>query len=145
MKNCPKCNTPHDKPGTFCSRKCANSRVVTSESNIKRSKSMRGRPSTRGPTKDLVAWREKLQETRLKKYINTSFDKLGPENRRRRVFEEQQYKCIKCSLDKWLGLSLVLELEHKDGNNQNNKRENLEGLCPNCHSQTTTWRGRNKK
>jgi hypothetical protein len=40
---------------------------------------------------------------------------------------------------------IVLELEHKDGNHQNNERSNLEALCPNCHSQTSTWRGRNKK
>ena len=38
----------------------------------------------------------------------------------------------------------MLELEHKDGNNKNNSRENLEALCPNCHSQTEFWRGRNK-
>lgn len=36
-----------------------------------------------------------------------------------------------------------MELEHKDGNNANWSRENLEALCPNCHSQTPTWRGRN--
>ena len=34
-------------------------------------------------------------------------------------------------------------MDHIDGNNQNNKRENLEAICPNCHSQTLTWRGRN--
>ena len=39
---------------------------------------------------------------------------------------------------------LSLELEHKDGNTLNNNRDNLEGLCPNCHSLTLTWRGRNK-
>lgn len=51
---------------------------------------------------------------------------------------------MRCGLDEWLGEKLVLELEHKDGNNQNNIRENLEALCPNCHSLTPTWRGRNK-
>ena len=145
MKTCPKCDTEHNKSGMYCSRSCANSRIFTEESNLKRSNALKGRTSTRGPTKDLNAWRVKLQETRLQKYLNTPFDELGMENRRRRVFEEQQYKCRKCSLDSWLGQSLVLELEHKDGNNKNNVRDNLEGLCPNCHSQTATWRGRNKK
>ena len=37
-----------------------------------------------------------------------------------------------------------MELEHKDGNHFNNVRDNLEMICPNCHSQTSTWRGRNK-
>jgi len=31
MKQCPKCGTEHEKPGTYCSRKCANSRQWTSE------------------------------------------------------------------------------------------------------------------
>ena len=31
-----------------------------------------------------------------------------------------------------------------DGDNKNNKKENLKLLCPNCHSLTPTWRGRNK-
>lgn len=88
---------------------------------------------------------EKIRAFRLAKYLATSFDELGMENRRRRVFEEQNYKCNRCGIDNWLGESLSLELEHKDGNNENNKRENLEGLCPNCHSLTPTWRGRNKK
>ena len=51
----------------------------------------------------------------------------------------------KCNADEWFGHKLILELEHKDGNHQNNERSNLEGLCPNCHSITDTWRGRNKK
>lgn len=37
MKNCPKCNTKHDKPGIFCSRNCANSRIFSVESRIKKS------------------------------------------------------------------------------------------------------------
>jgi hypothetical protein len=43
-----------------------------------------------------------------------------------------------------LGEKITLELEHKDGNHFNNQRDNLECLCPNCHSLTPTWRGRNK-
>jgi len=40
MKICPKCNTEHEKPGTFCSRKCANSRVFTEETNKRRGDSV---------------------------------------------------------------------------------------------------------
>lgn len=59
------------------------------------------------------------------------------------LFEEQDGKCNKCGLTEWLGKPIAFELEHKDGDGGNNKRENVELLCPNCHSQTTTWRGRN--
>jgi hypothetical protein len=48
-------------------------------------------------------------------------------------------------LNSWLGQELILELEHKDGDNKNNERNNLEMICPNCHSLTETWRGRNKR
>lgn len=61
------------------------------------------------------------------------------------IITEQNHKCNRCGIDKWLDEPITLELEHKDGNNKNNSRENLEALCPNCHSLTKTWRGRNKK
>lgn len=87
---------------------------------------------------------EKTQQTWLRKYRSTPFNELGFENKRRRVFEEQLGCCNNCGINEWLGRKITLELEHKDGNNQNNDRDNLEGLCPNCHSITLTWRGRNK-
>jgi hypothetical protein len=60
------------------------------------------------------------------------------------IFDEQEGKCNKCKLNEWLGQDICLELEHIDGDNNNNERSNLELLCPNCHSQTETWRGKNK-
>lgn len=144
MKNCPKCNKEHDLSGRFCSKSCANSRVFSEEAKLKKSLALKGRKGCRPVDFDYTKWRKSIKESRLKKYLATPFDKLGPENRRRRVFEEQKYACKKCNLTEWLGQPLILELEHKDGNNQNNSRENLEGLCPNCHSLTETWRGRNK-
>jgi len=72
------------------------------------------------------------------------FDQMGDTLRRKIVMEDQNGKCNRCGLNKWLNQDLVLELEHKDGNRNNNSRENLEFICPNCHSLTKTWRGRNK-
>ena len=53
------------------------------------------------------------------------------------------HKCEKCNNTQWLGLSIPLELNHKDGNRTNHKLDNLEMLCPNCHAQTSTYRGKN--
>ena len=58
----------------------------------------------------------------------------------------KEYKCSRknCGLTNvWLNRTLVLQLEHKDGDRNNNKLSNLEFLCPNCHSQTETYAGKN--
>ena len=77
------------------------------------------------------------------KILAANFDSLGPVLKRRRVWLEQNGCCNKCKLATWLDKPITLEFEHKDGNRHNEVRENLEFLCPNCHSQTSTWRGRN--
>jgi hypothetical protein len=143
MKICPKCNSKHDKSGTYCSRPCANSRVFTEEAKLKKSIALKGKPSNRKQY-DKEVQAAKSRQRWLEKYNSTPFDELGAENKRRRVFEEQNYCCNKCGISEWQGFKIPLELEHKDGNNKNNVRTNLEGLCPNCHSITDTWRGRNK-
>lgn len=53
------------------------------------------------------------------------------------------YKCEVCGIEKWNGKDIKLELHHKNGNNKDNRLENLCFLCPNCHSQTENFRGRN--
>jgi hypothetical protein len=143
MKQCPKCDKEHNNSGLYCSRSCANSRVWSKEINESRSAKLAGRTVNRGPM-DLDKWRANIKQAWLDKYNATPFAELGMENRRRRVFEEQNYSCNKCGISEWQGFKISLELEHKDGNTTNNVRENLEGLCPNCHSITDTWRGRNK-
>lgn len=51
----------------------------------------------------------------------------------------------KCNIKDWNGEFIILELNHKDGDNSNHKLENLELLCPNCHSQTPTFKAKNIK
>ena len=55
------------------------------------------------------------------------------------------HQCEKCKLSEWNGKSISLELNHKDGNKHNHKLDNLEILCPNCHAQTPTYRGKNTR
>lgn len=56
-----------------------------------------------------------------------------------------QWKCADCNISQWQGKYIALELEHVDGNHLNNNLSNLKLLCPNCHAQTATYRGKNKK
>ncbi len=72
------------------------------------------------------------------------FEGKSNETIRKSIIAEQGGACNHCLITEWRGKPITLELEHKDGNNQNNSRDNLECICPNCHSQTDTWRGRNK-
>ncbi len=51
-------------------------------------------------------------------------------------------ECEKCHINEWNEEMLVLELDHINGNHKDNHLENLQILCPNCHSQTPTFRGR---
>ena len=68
-------------------------------------------------------------------------------NLKTRLIEEgyKENKCERCSISEWQGEILVLELDHINGDNKDNRLENLKILCPNCHSLTPTFRGRNHK
>lgn len=54
------------------------------------------------------------------------------------------YECQECgNIGEYNGQHLVLHLDHIDGNRDNHTLSNLRFLCPNCHSQTNTYCGRN--
>ena len=57
---------------------------------------------------------------------------------RRKLIEDgiKEKKCEMCGNSEWMGIPITLELHHKDGNRYNNNIENLQILCPNCHSLT---------
>lgn len=76
-------------------------------------------------------------------YSNTKFEYGGTGSHKQVLIMERGHKCQRCNKKTWLGEKITLELEHKDGDRKNNIRDNLELLCPNCHSMTKTWRGRN--
>jgi hypothetical protein len=55
------------------------------------------------------------------------------------------YECAipECKANTWLGRPLALQLDHINGDKQDNRPINLRFICPNCHSQTETFAGRN--
>lgn len=66
--------------------------------------------------------------------------------KRQRVLAEQEFKCSVCSMEQtWNDMPLKFELDHIDGDNSNNSRYNLRMICPNCHSQTDTYKVGNNK
>lgn len=53
--------------------------------------------------------------------------------------------CNQCGLSEWQGKKLAIQIDHINGVRTDNRLENLRMLCPNCHSQTETYGGRNTK
>jgi 5-methylcytosine-specific restriction endonuclease McrA len=65
---------------------------------------------------------------------------------RERLIQEQvkEHRCEGCGGAQWRDGPIPLELDHINGDRRDNRLENLRVLCPNCHAQTPTYRGRNR-
>lgn len=67
------------------------------------------------------------------------------QNYKKFFLEEQNHKCAICGCeDSWCNKQLVFILDHIDGNADNNNRDNLRLICPNCDSQLSTYKSKNK-
>jgi 5-methylcytosine-specific restriction endonuclease McrA len=86
--------------------------------------------------------KQPLEEILTENSLYNSFHSL-----KKRLIEEnfKEYKCEICGISNWLEHSISLQLHHLNGNRTDNRLENLQFLCPNCHSQTDNYGGLNKK
>lgn len=98
-------------------------------------------PGGKGLTKNKSAYAIPLEEILEGKHPHYQTHKL-----KLRLFSSGKFQrvCSCCQLTTWLDHPISLELDHVDGNKYNHKLDNLRLLCPNCHSQTETYRGKNK-
>lgn len=67
-----------------------------------------------------------------------------PQTIKNYLYEKVGKFCSICGLKDWLNKEIVLILDHIDGNSENCSLDNLRLLCPNCDSQTDTFKGKNK-
>lgn len=82
-------------------------------------------------------------EEKLRLWVENN-EKVGKTIVRRYLVETHEEKCSVCGLFHWLNNPIKLEIDHIDGDAYNNVPENLRLICPNCHSQTPTYKNRNK-
>ena len=52
-------------------------------------------------------------------------------------------ECSVCGISEWNGKEIKMQLDHINGNSSDHRLENLRMICPNCHSQTETYCGKN--
>jgi 5-methylcytosine-specific restriction endonuclease McrA len=88
----------------------------------------KGTKKSKNSTDDFLSNKVKIRSQKLKEILFSEELKIPV--------------CEECGIKEWNGRRIIFELDHIDGNNKNNSFDNLKILCPNCHSQTPTFRGR---
>ena len=99
------------------------------------------------PTSHFVFKRAGSQVILTLEQVFCENSKCEQQNLKRRIINNHliPYQCRCGNNGVWEGVKLVLQLEHINGVRNDNRIENLEFLCPNCHSQTPTFAGRRHK
>jgi predicted nucleic acid-binding Zn ribbon protein len=150
-KLCKNCETliPYEKRNAnkFCSSSCS-----ATYSNIRRR--LRPKRNCLFCTKELVGRNTmkycsskcqkcfERESTRQDWYVNGNSP--GWRYIKSILFEDRGEICEICGISEWNGKSLSLEVDHIDGIHTNNSPDNLRIICPNCHSQTDTYKAKNK-
>ncbi len=95
-------------------------------------------------TSHFVRWKRPLKHGTKKHWEkiltrNTHGRRTKATQLRRALIESGvAYECVKCGCDgTWRGEKITLEVHHKNNDWLDNTRNNLQFMCPNCHSQTT--------
>ena len=143
--------------GRFCSKKCSrgfSTKNKRKEINEKVSLKLKNIPKSEEHKNHLKnLWKSGYFKNRKSRQKFWKFESLFEENPKIKntsiiknlLFSNgTKYECNVCKINSWNNSNIILELHHKNGNNKDNNYYNLEILCPNCHSQTENYAGRNR-
>lgn len=114
---------------------------MSTESQLKIPKEKRVERSRKAQKAQHAAWVKKREH----RIDNLDFNELTHKEKRIKILREQEFKCDMCHNDMWNGVPITLELDHINGERRNETRDNLRFVCPNCHSQTDTYKTLNVK
>lgn len=166
-KTCSFCNNllPYDKRhNKYCNKSCAASKNnLGVRRNFKKTNSITGSKNDKICVKKIYLDRQCLNCNKTisykYKYCNLTCvselkwkqSKLLVENNqtkspnliRKYLKEKYNNTCQSCFLSTWKNKQIPLEIEHIDGNSENNSTDNLTLLCCNCHAQTDTYKAKN--
>lgn len=146
-KKCKNCKCSIDRKKTFCNSSCAaiyNNKLRTKKdygsclecgTKLKKSKKYCNNNCQQQYERKEIF---KDIENGNKNYHETTFRKF--------MIYKHGANCMECGwgeINKYTG-NVPVQLEHIDGNSENNDIKNLKLLCPNCHSLTKTWGGANR-
>jgi len=83
----------------------------------------------------------------LSEILEGKHQNMSSGNIRRRIFKEEikEKKCERCGITQWQDRTIMFDMHHIDGNSHNHRIDNLEILCPNCHSQTDTFKFKKRR
>lgn len=143
MKICPKCSTAHEKPGTYCSRTCANSRIWSDDDKHKKRLSVL---KTMG--REYIPTVPKVKKDYSNAAVFTENSCYPRHRLKERIIKQEllDHSCQECGLGhEWNGKPIVLQLDHINGINNDHRLQNLRFLCPNCHTQQDTYAAKNIK
>ncbi len=87
--------------------------------------------------------RKKSLESRLENIKSLPFEFWGKKLKVDQILLDQGGRCDICNISDWMGNPIKLQLDHISGNRSDESRSNLRLICPNCHSQTDTFCGKN--